>query len=67
MLFPMSETFNKSQLSEFFDVSSWCVSGVERKLTYERLYLSAEPSHLDRLICETVNLMAQTRKDFTSI
>ena len=25
MLFPMSETFKKSQLSEFFDVSSGCI------------------------------------------
>ena len=27
MLFPMSETFKKSQLSEFFDVSSGCTWG----------------------------------------
>ena len=26
MLFPMSETFKKSQMSEFFDVSAGCIS-----------------------------------------
>ena len=34
MLFPMSETFKKSQMSEFFDVSAGCV----RMKRYMRIF-----------------------------
>ena len=53
MLFPMSETFNKSQLSEFFYVSSGCIY---LKLSINSAGMKSSCACWDFRVCSSLEL-----------